>query len=359
MKKILKLAVLVCMISCLTACGNDGGTSDKSVTTTTLGTLITTTVPVDTEVIVTGTTINGYVPVVTTTGESGYVSSTSLTQETTSKVTTTTKGNETTTTTSKVNSTTKATTTQKPATVTTTTTKKTTTKATTTTKKVTTTTTTTKKQTTTTAQYKDIGTRGAYGEVASSGGSYYYGPSEDSGYYMKAYAGSSVYILGEIGEWYKAEKINEIVYIKKSEVINVEVLHELPYYDNDSALKMCELVNDLRAEWGRDELEVNEALMEAANVRAKELSESFSHTRPNGTGGTSVIREYLTGTWYRGENIGVSGTADYVYMFELFEGSEGHMGTMISSEYTMIGIGCYISDEGTMYCCQLFVGPRT
>ena len=103
--------------------------------------------------------------------------------------------------------------------------------------------------------------------------------------------------------------------------------------------------------------------MELARVRAKELSESFSHTRPNGDPGTMIIWDYYPYIydWYHGENIGMT-NGDYAYMFQLFEESDGHRGTMIASKYTMMGIGCYIDYNETyginvMYCCQLFAGP--
>ena len=324
------------------------------------------TVPIDTEVIVTGSTVNGYVPVVTTTGESGYVSSTSLTQENIPTVTTTTKGKETTTT-SKGNITT-----AKATTTTATTTKKKTT--TTTVKKTTTTikTTTTKKTTTTagTTLYKEITPKTMY--VVSGGVTLLREPSQNAGKLLVLPAGTAVNVVGETGNWYAISYSGKIVFANKSYFSSTKPATtttttttepstpSTPYYDYDAASEMCGLVNELRAEWGRNELEVNEALMEAARVRAKELAEKFSHNRPNGEGGISVISDYILGTWYRGENIGKTGILGPSYMFKGFKDSEGHMGTMISSEFTMMGIGCYIvKDEEygyIMYCCQLFAG---
>lgn len=318
------------------------------------------TVPIDTEVIVTGSTVNGYVPVVTTTGESGYVSSTSLTQENIPTVTTTTKIKETTTTT-KAQVTTDAhiTTTVKPAV---TTTIKTTTKATTTTKKTTTTAGTT--------LYKEITPKTMY--VISGGVTLKKEPSQNSGNLLVLPAGTAVNVVGETGNWYAISYSGKIVFANKSYFSSTKPATtttttttepstpSTPYYDYDAASEMCGLVNELRAEWGRGELEVNEALMEAARVRAKELAEKFSHNRPDGTAGISAIREYYPQSyyWYKGENIGHIDIVSAVYMFNGFKESDGHMGTMISTEYTEMGIGCYISDEGIMYCCQLFTGYR-
>lgn len=50
-----------------------------------------------------------------------------------------------------------------------------------------------------------------------------------------------------------------------------------------------ELVNEERVRKGKTELEINDELMESARVRAEEVSENFSHTRPDGTSYTTAI----------------------------------------------------------------------
>ena len=56
---------------------------------------------------------------------------------------------------------------------------------------------------------------------------------------------------------------------------------------NDTGLRVVAYeayneVNEIRAEAGLDELKWDKNLESVANVRAKECSEKFSHTRPNG-----------------------------------------------------------------------------
>ena len=37
-----------------------------------------------------------------------------------------------------------------------------------------------------------------------------------------------------------------------------------------------------------------------------------------------------------------------------FMNSEGHRNTLLSNEYTRIGIGFAVTESGTAYCCQSF-----
>ena len=66
---------------------------------------------------------------------------------------------------------------------------------------------------------------------------------------------------------------------------------------NDLAKEIFELVNKERVAVGLKELEYNFELQAAANLRAKEASESFSHTRPDGSSCHDVIEleYYATG----------------------------------------------------------------
>ena len=154
-KRFTGIVAIVAVLISMTACGNYGGTSDKSVTTTTSGTSITTIGPVVTTTVATVT--NEPEEVLTTTASSSS-EEISTTTEPTATSDVDSEETKTITTTEKETTTANTTTKKKPATVTTTTTKKTTTKTTTTTKKTTTTAkkTTTKATTTTKVKGKTM-----------------------------------------------------------------------------------------------------------------------------------------------------------------------------------------------------------
>ena len=88
-------------------------------------------------------------------------------------------------------------------------------------------------------------------------------------------------------------------------------------------------------------------------MRAKELSEKFSHTRPNGTSCFTVFKEYgLEENSFKGENIAYG----YVNASKAMEGwlkSSGHKNNILSSTYQEIGIGMY-NDDGMRYWVQDF-----
>ena len=128
--------------------------------------------------------------------------------------------------------------------------------------------------------------------------------------------------------------------------------------------RVFELVNDLRADLSLAPVERNAVLADAANIRAIETEESFSHTRPNGENPFSVLEEEGTRYSYQmvGENLAMATFIDDEdYMSELImEGwidSEGHYQTMITPEYNEIGIGVHYDGE-ILYVTQFFGKQR-
>lgn len=126
---------------------------------------------------------------------------------------------------------------------------------------------------------------------------------------------------------------------------------------------ILELTNDLRAEQGASVLSENEALERAANIRAAETAESFSHTRPDGREFYTVLEENEVQYTYllAGENLamGTYHLDDKQMAAFLFDGwveSEGHYENMIQPEYQEIGIGVYYDGE-FLYLVQTFGTP--
>ena len=94
------------------------------------------------------------------------------------------------------------------------------------------------------------------------------------------------------------------------------------------------------------------SLVEAANIRAKELSDSFSHTRPNGSSCFTVLSELGISYGTAGENI-AAGYSSSQSVMEGWRSSSGHYQNIISSKFKKIGIGVNIINN-QYYWVQIF-----
>ena len=119
------------------------------------------------------------------------------------------------------------------------------------------------------------------------------------------------------------------------------------------AEQVVALVNKERAAAGLNPLTINESAMSAALVRAKEIRQSFSHTRPNGSSFSTALKEQ--GVSYRGsgENIAY-GQRSPEEVMKAWMNSSGHRANILNEKYTSIGVGCY-EQNGTLYWAQLFI----
>ena len=106
-------------------------------------------------------------------------------------------------------------------------------------------------------------------------------------------------------------------------------------------------INVIRVQNGLNELIWNDNLEYVANVRAKELPQNFSHTRPNGK------------PWYT-VNSKIQGGENLAYGFETTEdvvdawmNSESHRDNILYPDFKEIAIAIYVVD-GTYYWAQEF-----
>jgi len=123
---------------------------------------------------------------------------------------------------------------------------------------------------------------------------------------------------------------------------------------------IVDLTNELRRDQGLSILIPNDTLRAGAYVRAEELEESFSHTRPDGSDAFTVFQ--TEGLFYPYKMVGENLAMGTYYLPEeemaqlLFEGwveSEGHYENMIRQEYAEIGVGVHYDGE-FLYLTQLF-----
>ncbi|MFU0826151.1 MAG: Fibronectin type-III domain-containing protein [Lachnoclostridium sp.] len=118
------------------------------------------------------------------------------------------------------------------------------------------------------------------------------------------------------------------------------------------ANQVLKLVNAERAKEGLSALTMSAELTAPANKRAQEISQSFSHTRPNGTPWSTVLKEYNVSVSTSGENLAYGYNTPEAVV-EGWMNSAGHRANIMNSKFHKIGIGVY-DKNGTIYCTQLF-----
>lgn len=107
-------------------------------------------------------------------------------------------------------------------------------------------------------------------------------------------------------------------------------------------LHFMDMVNEERASLGLDTLTTNDTLREGTQIRAEEIQDTFTHTRPDGTSFYTVfgLSEGMNTTY--GENIAQNFTniqhkesSEELArkMFQQFKDSTGHYMNMINSRY--------------------------
>ena len=125
------------------------------------------------------------------------------------------------------------------------------------------------------------------------------------------------------------------------------------------ASEVLRLVNIERANVGAAPLVLDEALCNAANMRAIEMdySGNFSHTRPDGSDCFTVFSFCNISFYTCGENI----AAGYVTTADVVDGwmhSEGHKANILNASYTKMGLGYSTGGGGEYgrYWAQEFAG---
>lgn len=143
------------------------------------------------------------------------------------------------------------------------------------------------------------------------------------------------------------------------------------YYDNESeqmldgngsqfaqsAKEVLDLVNIERSKVGVSPLKLNEELMWASNIRAEEISRVFSHTRPDGSACSSLIKD---GMYTVGENI-AAGNSTPEATVEQWMNSPGHRANILNPDYTELGVGYFYdaNSEHGHYWVQMFKRPMS
>ena len=116
----------------------------------------------------------------------------------------------------------------------------------------------------------------------------------------------------------------------------------------DACAGVFNLMNQQRAAQGLSQLVWSDALTSAAQVRANEITTSFSHTRPNGSAFYTVDSNVQYG-----ENLAkLYQSADAVYT--AWMNSPTHAANIMDAGYKTVGIAVFLASDGNWYWAQEF-----
>ena len=151
-----------------------------------------------------------------------------------------------------------------------------------------------------------------------------------------------------------AEKYLNVNIVQESYSVDITKKDRITENNNAVEVQILNLVNQERKKVGLSALKLNTKAIDAANIRAKEIVSSFSHTRPNGSGFSTALDR--VGAVYRGcgENI-ASGYASAKSVMEAWMNSSEHKANILYANHKELGIGCYEDSAGKKYWVQLFL----
>ena len=157
--------------------------------------------------------------------------------------------------------------------------------------------------------------------------------------------------LSQIGEAQEGWEASRDKALKEAEASGSKA--EGDHFDRAAAEEIVRLVNEERAKRGLGQVTLDETMMSAAEVRAKEQQASFSHTRPDGSDAFTIFAQFEIPANYRGENLACGGNASPQAVMQLWMSSEGHYANIVNPRFTRIGVGAFSSGKYG-YWCQLF-----
>lgn len=158
----------------------------------------------------------------------------------------------------------------------------------------------------------------------------------------------------------KAAKATKRLDLERNPV-NVEEADSYVDIDTDEiASLVIDFVNQERESRGKAALERNNELMDNAALRAEEISEQFTHSRPDRSSYNTVVTIKNFGV---GENIEATGGINVAnsdiealakHLVKQWMASPGHKRNILDSRYKETGVGIYVYDNN-IYASQLFI----
>ena len=117
--------------------------------------------------------------------------------------------------------------------------------------------------------------------------------------------------------------------------------------------EVLRLTNAEREKAGLSTLKSDPTLTEMAMLRARELEESYSHTRPSGESCKTVFGEYDTELRFYGENA-AKGQKTPETVVAAWIDSPGHQANLLREQAGYLGVGVWQDENGILHWVQLF-----
>lgn len=111
-------------------------------------------------------------------------------------------------------------------------------------------------------------------------------------------------------------------------------------------------INAYRAGEGLDELSISSRLCAIASCRGYEISQVWSHTRPDGRSYKTVLSDYGYGGSAKELLVYVSGSGDGAAIVDKWMASDSHRELLMGS-FSTVGIGVYRANGYTYVACLL------
>ncbi len=116
--------------------------------------------------------------------------------------------------------------------------------------------------------------------------------------------------------------------------------------------QIADMVNSERASYGLAPLKLSPKLCQAANIRAEEIKQYFSHTRPDGTSCFTAITDLGIKYSFAAENIAY-GQKTPKSVMNAWMNSDGHRANILNENMEYIGVGAAY-ENGIYYWTQFF-----
>lgn len=134
-------------------------------------------------------------------------------------------------------------------------------------------------------------------------------------------------------------------------VVNMPVTNVASGYEEGK--EVLNIVNAERAKLGLPALQWDDKMAEVANLRAREIATSFSHTRPDGS---SCFTAFPSNYSSLAENI-AAGQPNPAAVMNSWMNSTGHRNNILSTNNDKLGVGVY-ETNGQKYWVQCFIRYR-
>ena len=127
------------------------------------------------------------------------------------------------------------------------------------------------------------------------------------------------------------------------------------YVSNALDWAVADLVNEQRIQADLEPLTFDEDLAVLAAVRALEVTQKWSHTRPNGTDGLTVLETYGSSWECAGETF-YYGPAQPEHVLEKWLMANGEQGIIFLESAAVVGIANITTPDGLTYVAALMTG---